>query len=54
MENSTTENILVVQNLSKNFKDRAQARHWFKEDVLVEKPTLEDIMLYTVKGEQYV
>lgn len=34
-------------------KDKALARKTFQSRVLVEKPTLEDIMLYTVKGEKY-
>lgn len=35
-------------------RDREQAGKWFKDSILVEKPTLDDIMLYTVRGEQSV
>lgn len=35
-------------------KDKASARKRFGERSLLEKPTLEEIMLYTVKGEKYV
>lgn len=34
-------------------RDRQEALRRFRERVLVEKPTLEDIMLYTVRGEQH-
>lgn len=35
-------------------QDKETARRRFKERAIVEKPTLEDIMLYTVRGEQHV
>ncbi len=33
-------------------RDNEKARRLFKERAIIEKPSLEDIMLYTVKGEQ--
>jgi len=33
-------------------QDKEKAYHHFKERAIIEKPTLEDIMLYTVRGEQ--
>ncbi|HBV88590.1 ABC transporter ATP-binding protein [Desulfosporosinus sp.] len=33
-------------------RDHEKARRLFKEQAIIEKPSLEDIMLYTVKGEQ--
>ncbi|GAB6172467.1 ABC transporter ATP-binding protein [Paradesulfitobacterium aromaticivorans] len=35
-------------------RDKALARRTFKDRALLEKPTLEDIMLYTVRGEKNV
>ena len=35
-------------------RDREKAIFRFKERAIVEKPTLEDIILYTVRGEQHV
>jgi ABC-2 type transport system ATP-binding protein len=34
-------------------RDKEKAHRHFKERAIIEKPTLEDIMLYTVKGEQH-
>ncbi|EGW41652.1 ABC transporter ATP-binding protein [Desulfosporosinus sp. OT] len=34
-------------------RDKERALRYFKERAIVEKPTLEDIMLYTVRGEQH-
>ncbi|MDP4161218.1 MAG: ABC transporter ATP-binding protein [Bacillota bacterium] len=35
-------------------RDRERAQRCYKERAIVERPTLEDIMLYTVRGEQHV
>lgn len=35
-------------------QDKEKARRCFQKQALIEKPTLEDIMLYTVRGEQHV
>lgn len=35
-------------------RDKKSAHRLFKEEAVIEKPSLEDIMLYTVKGEQHV
>lgn len=35
-------------------RDKEKARHRFKERAIIEKPTLEDIMLYTMRGEKHV
>ena len=35
-------------------RDKEKARRRFKERAIIEKPSLEDIMLYTVRGEQNV
>ena len=34
-------------------RDKEKAHRHFKERAIIEKPTLEDIMIYTVKGEQH-
>lgn len=34
-------------------RDKEKAHRHFEERAIIEKPTLEDIMLYTVKGEQH-
>ena len=34
-------------------RDRAKARLMFQNQVIIEKPSLEDIMLYTVRGDRY-
>ena len=34
-------------------RDKEKAHRHFKERAIIEKPTLEDIMLYTVRGEQH-
>lgn len=54
-----TKNLFVSINTNKYgfeglVRDKDAAQHRFKERAIVEKPTLEDIMLYTVRGEQYV
>lgn len=33
--------------------DRVKARNLFKDNIVIDKPNLEDIMLYTVRGNQY-
>lgn len=33
--------------------NRDKARNLFKDNIVIEKPSLEDIMLYTVRGNQY-
>ena len=34
-------------------RDKEKVQSHFKERAIIEKPTLEDIMLYTVRGEQH-
>ncbi|SPF48390.1 ABC-type multidrug transport system, ATPase component [Candidatus Desulfosporosinus infrequens] len=34
-------------------RDKEKAHRYFKERAIVEKPTLEDIMLYTMRGEKH-
>jgi len=35
-------------------RDKELARRRFKDKAILEKPTLEDIMLYTLRGEKHV